>query len=359
MVKGIYKRGNIYWIRYAGLDGKIKFESSHSTKFKDAETLFIKRKQAVREGKQPDVKRVSNSICNELVTEYIRWAERQKSFNSKRSHIKRLSETFGNIPLRQFNSMMLEQYQTEMLSEGYKPSTVNRRIATLSHMLTKAAEWNMVGEDILKRMRKVKMLPENNRRLRYLLTEECCRLVNACDDHLKPIVTTALNTGMRKDEILGLRWDNVDLKTGFILLNQSQTKNSERKEIPISPTLVEMLKSLPRNNDVSYVFCNPRTKKRYGDIKRSFKTALKRAEIKNFKFHDLRHTFASLLVMAGIDLTTVKEMLGHKDIKMTLRYAHLAPSHKLKAIVVLDKVLNGPQERGIQKVYNLRETVSV
>lgn len=209
----------------------------------------------------------------------------------------------------------------------------------------------MVEEEILKRIRKVKLLPENNRRLRYLSIEESQRLVDSCDNHLRPIVITALNTGMRKDEILGLKWDNVDLKAGFILLNQNQTKNSERKEIPINQTLRETLQSVPKQDNILFVFYNPLTGTRYDDIKRSFNSALKRADIRDFRFHDLRHTFASHLVMAGIDLTTVKELMGHKDFKMTLRYAHLAPSHKVKAVDILDNMLT--TKPTIQKLYNL------
>ncbi|OQY99969.1 MAG: hypothetical protein B6D35_08025 [Candidatus Brocadia sp. UTAMX2] len=352
MAKGIYKRGNVYWIRYADLTGKMAFESSGSTKYKDAEALLIKRKQSIKEGKQPEIKRIANHTFNELVAEYIKWCERQKSFKSKRCLVMRLAETFGNVPLRRFNSMILEQFQTDRLSMGKKPATVNRLIATISHMFTKAVEWDMVEDETLKRIRKVKLLPENNRRLRYLSIEECQKLIDSCDSHLKPMVITALNTGMRKEEIFGLKWDNVDLKSGFILLNQDQTKNSERKEIHISSTLMETLNTLPKREDVPYVFYNPLTGKRYDNVKRSFNTALKRAGINDFRFHDLRHTFASHLVMAGIDITTVKELLGHKDLKMTLRYSHLAPSHKLKAIVTLDKILTNQQT--IQKLYNLK-----
>ncbi len=317
MAKGIYKRGNVYWIRYADLTGKIVFESSGSTKFKDAEVLLIKRKQSIKEGKQPEIKRIANHTFNELVVEYIKWCERQKSFKSKQCLIMKLAETFGNVPLRRFNPMILEQFQTDRLNMGKKPATVNRLIATISHMFTKAVEWDMVEEEILKRIRKVKLLPENNRRLRYLSIEESQKLVDSCDNHLRPIVITALNTGMRKDEILGLKWDNVDLKAGFILLNQNQTKNSERKEIPINQTLRETLQSVPKQDNIPFVFYNPLTGTRYDDIKRSFNSALKRADIRDFRFHDLRHTFASHLVMAGIDLTTVKELMGHKDFKMT------------------------------------------
>jgi integrase len=155
---------------------------------------------------------------------------------------------------------------------------------------------------------------------------------------------------MRKSEILNLKWDNVDLKHGFILLDR--TKNGERREIPINNTLRSTLQGITKRLDVPYVFFDPKKGKPYQNVKRSFKTALRRAKIQDFKFHDQRHTFASHLVMAGIDLTTVKELLGHKTLTMTLRYAHLAPAHKVNAVNVLDKVINGEKEPTIQKLYN-------
>lgn len=339
MAKGIYRRGNIYWIRHAGLDGRIIRESSGSMKFRDAESLLIQRRNDIKEGKQPEVKRITNHTFNELAEQYLKWAERQRSFKSKVYFIKQLSETFGLIPLRRSNSMLLEQYQTERLQKGNKPATANRLIATLKHMFTKAVEWDMVEEETLKRIRKAKFLEENNRRLRYLSKEECQALINTCDKHLQPIVTTALNTGMRKGEILNLRWDNVDLKHGFILLDR--TKNGERREIPINETVRITLDGLVRRLDTPYIFYDSSTGKPYQDVKRSFSTALRKAKIRDFRFHDLRHCFASHLVMAGVDLTTVKELLGHKTLTMTLRYAHLAPSHKVKAVDILDSVLSG------------------
>jgi integrase len=240
---------------------------------------------------------------------------------------------------------MIEGYQSERLQAGKpkynstdakanKPATINRHIATLKHMFTKAVEWDIVEEDVLKRIRRAKLLEENNRRLRYLSKEECLTLINASDKHIKPIVIAALNTGMRKGEILSLKWDNVDLKHGFILLDKA--KNGDRREIPINETLRVTLTVLVRRLDLSYVFFNPETEKAYTNIPRSFNSALRRASIKDFTFHDLRHTFASHLVMAGVDLTTIRELLDHKTLTMTLRYAHLAPSHKVKAVYILD-----------------------
>jgi len=134
---------------------------------------------------------------------------------------------------------------------------------------------------------------------------------------------------------------------GFILLDT--TKTGERREIPIDNTLKEMFNEMPRGFESKCVFTG-KDGDTYKSVKRSFNTALKKAEISNFRFHDLRHTFASHLVMTGIDLVTVKELLGHKSLTMTLRYAHLSPGHKVKAVEMLDNTLSGMSS--IQKVYN-------
>jgi len=343
MTKGIYKRGKLYWIRYAGLDGRMRFEATHSDKFREAEALLIQRRQSIKEGKQPEpVKKIGQHFFKTLAKDYLAWAERQRGYESKRYFIKALEDAFGSIPLRSFTTMLIEEYQSNKLKAGKKPATVNRHVATLKHMFTKAYEWDMIEEYVWKKVRKVKLLEENNRRLRFLSKEECQNLLEKCDSHVRPIVVTALNTGMRKGEILSLKWENVDMNHGFILL--TDTKNGERREIPINETLMTTLKGLPRRIDGKYVFYDPHTDKPYQDVKRSFNTACKKVGIYDFHFHDLRHTFASHLVMAGVDITTVKELLGHKSLAMTMRYAHLAPAHKVKAVSVLDGALNERRE---------------
>lgn len=353
--KGIYKRGRMWWIRYAGPDGRIRFESSQSTSFKDALGVLIKRKKEVMEGNSPmPSKRIGNHTFKELADSYLTWAHRQRSFSSKRGFVLQLLEAFGNLPLRFFTTKLVEEFQTQRLTQGNKPATVNRLIATLKHMFTKAVDWDMVEEEALKRVRKVKLLREDNRRLRFLSKEEMLRLLESCSSHLHPIVLTAFNTGMRKSEILNLRWNQVDFKHGFILLEV--TKSGERREIPMNQILRETLRKIPRRLNNPHVFTNGKGKP-YKDVKGSFASALRKAGIKDFKFHDLRHTFASHLVMEGVDLTTVKELLGHKTLNMTLRYAHLAPGHKVRAVSVLEKLLD--QSPTIQKLYNLEETNQV
>ena len=163
---------------------------------------------------------------------------------------------------------------------------------------------------------------------------------------------------MSRGEILNLKWDNIDLAHGFITL--TETKNGERREIPINDTLRETINKLSRHivekdgqKLVPYLFHDPNTLKPYASVKRSFGTALKQAGISDFHFHDLRHTFASQLVMKGVDLTTVKELLGHKDIKMTLRYAHLAPAHKRNAVNVLDNLLTPSPNTSFQTNFTI------
>jgi integrase len=130
----------------------------------------------------------------------------------------------------------------------------------------------------------------------------------------------------------------VKWRHGFILLDV--TKNGERRQIPITPMLKETLQGILRRVGVHYVFVD-RDGMRIKDVRSAFNGALRRTGIKDFHFHDLRHTFASHLVMGGVDPATIKELLGHKDFKMTLRYSHLAPAHKTAALAVLDGAFNG------------------
>lgn len=394
MAKGIYKRGKIYWIRYAGLDGKTVFESSGSTRFDDAQSLYISRKKSIDDGKQPEIKKIANHSFKELSEKYLHWITgRQNSAKVKGYIIGQLLTTFGNLPLRRFNTAIIEQLQTDFINRGLKNSSINKVLNVLKHMFSKAVEWDMVESETLKRIRKVKLLRDDSKRLRYLSKEECQTLISACDGHLKPIVQTALNTGMRRGEILGLTWDRVDLKHGFILLDK--TKNGDRREIPINNTLRSVLQGLTRRLDIPYLFFDKSTGKAYSEIKRSFHSALNRVEylkcpdcdykkprvkskedtgncpscearlavlkgIQDFHFHDLRHTFASHLVMAGVDITTVKELLGHKTLTMTLRYAHLAPSHKVKAVDLLNETLTGkPTVQKLYKKEGLQDVVSL
>ncbi len=341
MARGIYKRGSIYWIRYTDLDGKQKRESTFSTKFKRAETMLADRKGTKSKEEEPEIKRIPDYSFRQLADKYQAWIEgRQNSAKVKGYIIGQLLSVYGDMHLKRFNTDVVDQLQTDLINKGYKPASNNKVLNILKHMFNKAVEWEMVPEYVLKRIRKVKPLKDDGKRLRYLSIEEAQTLIKACDPHLTPIVITALHTGMRRGEILSLQWEkNIDLKHGFILLDK--TKNGERREIPISDTLRSVLQGLLRRIDVPHLFYDPQTGKPFKDVKRSFHTACKRSGIRDFHFHDLRHTFASHMVMNGVDLSTVSKLLGHKSLNMTLRYSHLSKGHLNNAVNILDNTLHG------------------
>ena len=344
----IRKPNSKYWWINLKVGHTRIFESTKTENKKKAQEILSIRHAELLSGKSTEIvlsepQETKETIeakvytFNELAEEYLNWCKgRQASYNVKKYIIpKEFENRFKGMPLNKFNSNLIEKLQTECMTKNYKPAYTNKIITILKHMFAKASDWEMITEETLKKVRKVKLLKGEVKRLRYLSDEEAERLAFNCESYLKPIVITALNTGMRRGEIFGLTWDRVDLKNSIILLDK--TKNGERREVPINDNLYEILNSIVRRLDVPYVFFNPKTLKPYDNLKRSFATALSKSHILDFRFHDLRHTFASQLIMKGVDLVTVKELLGHKDIKMTLRYSHLSHAHIKNAVNVLNK----------------------
>jgi integrase len=186
--------------------------------------------------------------------------------------------------------------------------------------------------------------------LRYLEDEaEAHKIIQHCRGSFRALVITTLYTGMRRGEVLSLTWDQVDLKQGVIRL--TQTKNGEARDIPINETVRVVLTGLRTRIDVPWVFLDEEGHK-FPDTRKRFEWACKQAKIVDFHFHDLRHTFASWLVMRGTPIVTVSELLGHKSLSMTMRYAHLSPAHKAEAVRSLDKNLTkaGLNPRGGRKL---------
>jgi len=182
---------------------------------------------------------------------------------------------------------------------------------------------------------KIKKYREDNFKVRYLETDEEERLFIAIDElfpYLRPIVKCALYTGMRKSEILKLQWSQIDFKYKFIEVLAS--KSGKSRKIPISTKLFKILTCLKNNNN-KYVFVNPKTVTAYKDIKKSFNIVTKKANVLNFRFHDLRHT-ATTRMAAKMPIPVLQEILGHAKISTTMRYAHVMPAQKRKAIEVLD-----------------------
>lgn len=181
-------------------------------------------------------------------------------------------------------------------------------------------------------VRKVKFFSENEfLRERILTEDEEAKLLDACLPYLKPIVVFALNTWMRRGEVLNLKWHNVDLEKREIRVLES--KSGKGRLIPVSFKFYPMLSGVKfLNGNSEFVFTNPETGKAYVDIKKSFTEACTEAEIEDLKFHDLRHTFASRLVKNGVDLETVRELMGHSSIITTQRYLHSQEKEKMAAV---------------------------
>lgn len=356
--KGVYRRGKIWWITYRGLDGQQHFESTGSTLKADAEYLLACRRKAIAEGSHQGAalnRKAKNTTLAELADKYQNFIANQKAAATKAAFIRELKAEFGAVKLNALGLAAVEAWQSRLLAEDRPPlkgedkprpplsvASINRRVACFKHMLTKARDWDMIHQDTLDRLRRVKIYREENRRERFLSLVECQRLIAAAEPHLKPILIFALNTGCRKGEILSLTWDRVDLKHGFIHLDK--TKAGKSRQVPINATLRAALAGLVRRVDSPLVFYNPDTGRRWHELKRSFATACRKAKIQDFRFHDLRHTFASQLVMARVDLTTVSRLLGHASLTMTLRYSHLAPDHLQGAVEVLHRLQTAGNE---------------
>lgn len=256
----------------------------------------------------------------------------KKSFISDWYMLKQLKKQWGAYDIRQINPLLIEGFRKDLLERGRTRSTTNRYLALLGKMMNLAIDWGLLTQNSVAR---VKFFSEKaNFRETILSLEEEEALLKKCPKRLLPIVQVALNTGMRRGEILGLRWNQVDLAAKTIKL--SQTKSGKPRVVPINALLLDVLVRQKEKTGYSeFVFLNRATRKPFQDVKRAFNTAATNVGIEGLRFHDLRHTFASRLVAAGVDLITVKDLLGHHSVKVTERYTHTNAEQKKKAVEML------------------------
>jgi integrase len=309
-----------------------------------AETVLAKRKVEIKEGKFLDKKKTPPKIKFKdfVEKEYVPWVERNnKSADRKIRILKTLTAHFGNRCLSEITNWYIEQYRHERKNlkngEAVKNSTINRLTATLRHLFNMAIRWGYLEKNPCDG---IKALPENNRRLRFLGEGEVARLLEACKEfdrgYLTDVVTLAVYTGMRRGEILNLQWPDIDFERGLICVRDP--KNRQARYIPMTSTVKRTL--LNRREKApegpGFVFSNPATGVALKEVKRQFERAVEKAGLKDVTFHTLRHTFCSLLAMRGVPIPTIAELAGHKTIQITMRYSHLAPDHKKKAIEKLE-----------------------
>ncbi|SEU17022.1 Site-specific recombinase XerD [Pseudomonas sp. NFR09] len=299
---------------------------------------------------------------------YMPWFKAHHKGHEKTQHT--LSNNFDPIMAQRLDAITgrdLEQIRTGWMQAGNKASTVNRKMGSISGVFSRAVEWEYINTHPLAKLKQLKV--DSKGVIRYLAADETKRLRDALDarqdemraeresantwrterhrepmpsllelpftDHLKPMVLVSLNTGMRRGELFDLKWSAVNFDTKTITVAGATTKTSDTRHIPMNKETIGVLEAWKKQVSKSpYVFPG-QGGGRFEDVKSAWLKLLERAQIDGFRWHDMRHDFASRLVMAGVPLNTVRDLLGHADIKMTLRYAHLAPGTKAAAVELI------------------------
>lgn len=259
----------------------------------------------------------------------------------------------------------IESWRSKRHKDGLSASTSNRYIGTLKAMFNRAVDWEIVDQNPIAKVKKQKS--DSRAIIRYLSLDEEERLrgslrsrdrrlaqsnpfyaggrfvrleaiLGGFSDHIHPMVLLLINTGMRRGEMFNLRWQDVDFMNKRITVAGNTSKTGQTRYIPLNNEALKVLQTWQRQTkrNASNVFVG-KSGERFTNIDKAWKVLLRDAKITDFRLHDLRHHFASSLVSAGIDLNSVRELLGHTDIKMTLRYAHLAPAHLSDAVAVLNR----------------------
>jgi len=258
----------------------------------------------------------------------------RRNFQSDVYRLNILCDYFKDADLRSITPRWFRRFLKEMLKKGNAKSTCNRYRALTHRIFNVAIEEGYAEENPIT---KVKLYSEKDTLKERVLTEEEERkFYEASADYLKPIITIALNTGMRKGEILNLQWIQVDFKNRTIRVEK--TKSEKIRYVPMNDAVFNKLSRLKVGfHGNQLVFFNPETGKPYVDLKRQFRNACRKADIKGLRFHDLRHTFATRLREKGVALEVVRDLLGHSSITTTQRYSHLNDERKRKAVELLDR----------------------
>jgi len=339
MAKGIYERkgqhGDVtYYIRFQSQGKDIKERVGR--KLLGCTRELAKQALKSRLGDLArghfNLERTRQSIpFSKLAKRFREYAQNQwRSYEQEEHMIRVFERLFGDTPLSQITPWQIEKWKSERRKE-VAAITVNRLLTVIKSMFTKAVEWDLTRSNPAA---KVRAFVTISQRTRYLREDETPLLLAACKEGrpwLLPIVVLALNTGLRLGELLTLQWDNINLDQDLLTIQQPKTLRT--KTIPLNRPAREALLGLQDTKRGEYVFLHLWGKRIDSfTVWRNFKIACLKASISGLRFHDLRHSFGSALAMAGVDLVTIKELMGHTNIEMTMRYAHLSPQHKARAV---------------------------
>ncbi len=319
------------------LNGKMKWESvgevGKVTK-SVAEALLAEKKKKIKLG-QLDELNVDIPTLPDFAKEflhYVRDIKKKRSWKKDEVTLRHIVDFCGNKLLSQISPKDIDDYKLHMLNNGYKPASVNRELACLKYLYNLAIRRKRFFS--INPVSEVEYFDEGEGITRVLTSAEEERLLSSSPPLLASIIIIALHSGMRKMEILSLKWDYVDLEKNLIVLPQTNTKAKKTRVIPINSIVrTELLELKIKTQGSSYVFPSDEAKKGHLSwITHSFGSSCKRANIENLRFHDLRHTCATRMLEAGADIVSVSKILGHSDINLTIkRYIH--PEEALKSAV--------------------------
>jgi integrase len=321
---GLYKRNNTFWFSIM-YQGRRLQESLGTDNRKLAEKVYAKKLTDIVEGRHFESSISRKTSFEEMVTKFL-----SEHAHSRDEHtVKQLRKSFNGYMLSEISTRLVAEYRAHRLQK-VKPATVYQELALLRRMFNVAIrEWEWVRDNPVSRLSF--SVGNKNARDRWLTPEEESNLLHcATNPHwLRTLLVLALHTGMRQGEILNLRWQDVDFGKKTILVVKS--KNGQKRSIPMNFTVCQAMKDIKVRDISGSVFPIA-----IRSLRVAFEKTLNKAGIENFHFHDLRHTFATRLVQNGVDLYKVKELLGHKTLAMTTRYAHHYPESLRASVEVLD-----------------------
>lgn len=319
----------------------------------DARKWVQQVESAIREGRHFKTAESKKHTLGELIDRYIADVIPTKRKNGQKQKAQLLwwKGQLGAYLLSDVTPALIAEYRDILLKgityRGTKRSTSTtvRYLAALSHAYTVAyKEWGWLEDSPLRKVNKPK---ESRGRVRFLDHQERDRLLQACreskNSHLYIIVVLALSTGMRRAEIMNLTWSDVDLNRGRIILHE--TKNGERRLVPLAGHALTLLRDYEKTRRIDTVLLFPTNRgqkpQKALEFRGAWETALRKANIENFRFHDLRHCCASYLVMNKASLAEIAEVLGHKTLQMVKRYAHLSETHVLGVVESMNQKIFG------------------
>jgi integrase len=334
----MFKRGGVWWITFRLNNRKIR-KSLETDNRKLAETIEAKIKLDIAQGKYftaiPGKTKTVREMMEKFMTEYAP-KRREKTRRSYKTSLNNLLPVFGDMKLADITSDKVSEYVEKRLVT-IKPSSVNRETACLSKAFSLAwKRWRWVESNPMLLVEREK---EDNERDRWLSYEEEGRLLAECPPRLRAIVVFALNTGIRENAILSLEWGHVDLLRKTATLFKENSKNKNPYTVPLTNNAVEILNEQARVRPPRSKFIFPSTTGGKIDqswVVQQFPRFLEKAGIDDCRFHDLRHTFGTRLAQAGVDLYLIMKLMGHRDMRSTMRYAHHNTESLRRGISVLN-----------------------